>query len=63
MKTVFKIDEVAHIWANQTQNEGRTSANNFYFRDRAIYSYGSHFCIAEFDILYHIRHVKVKVCK
>jgi len=47
MKKVFSDSEVAHIWANQTQDEGRNSRNTFYFNGRTIYSYGSHFPIAE----------------
>ena len=36
--------EVAHIWAQQTQNEGRCS--NGFFEGDTIYSYGKHFPIA-----------------
>ncbi len=46
-KQVFPTDEVAHIWASQRQDSARNSAHNFYFNDRTIYSYGSHFPIAE----------------
>lgn len=47
MKRVFsKTSMVAHVWAQQSQSEGR--ASNMYFRDRTIYSYGSHFPMAEF---------------
>jgi len=44
MKTVFNTSELPHIWAAQTQNEGR--AGSFYFNGATIYSYGSHFPIA-----------------
>ncbi len=47
MKTVFKKDEVAHIWANQLQQSGRNSDGNFYFEGDTIYSYGGHFPIAK----------------
>lgn len=47
MKTVFKNSELAHVWAAQTQNEGR--AGSFYFNGKTIYSYGSHFPIATMD--------------
>ena len=47
MKTVFNNSELAHIWAAQTQNEGR--AGSFYFNGKTIYSYGSHFPIATMD--------------
>lgn len=46
MKQVFDTNEVAHIWANQSQASGRNSANNFYFNNGTIYSYGGHFPIA-----------------
>ncbi len=47
MKTRFKNNsEVAHIWASQTQPEGRGS--NLFFGGTKIYSYGRHFCIANF---------------
>jgi hypothetical protein len=36
--------EVAHAWANQTQEKGRGS--NYYFEGPVIYSYGGHFPIA-----------------
>ena len=46
MRRVVKTDEVAHMWANQTQEEARNPGGNFYFRGATIYSYGSHFPIA-----------------
>lgn len=47
MKTVFSShNEVAHIWASQSQNSGR--AGNIYFEDGVIYSYGRHFPVARF---------------
>lgn len=46
MKTVFSNSELAHEWAYQSQNEGRTSNESFYFNGNTIYSYGSHFPIA-----------------
>lgn len=47
-KYVFKTEQVAHIWAQQTQDEGRNAQGNFYFTGDTIYSYGSHFPIARF---------------
>lgn len=45
MKKVFKnSSEVFHIFASQSQDEGRCS--NVYFHKNLIYSYGSHFCMA-----------------
>lgn len=47
MKRVHTPDNVAHLWANQHQEDARTPTNNLYFRGTEIYSYGSHFCIAK----------------
>ncbi len=45
MRTALRsIEEVAHIWASQSQSEGR--AASMFFRDNRIYSYGEHFEIA-----------------
>jgi len=46
MKTVFTNAELPHIWAYQSQNEGRTPNGSFYFNRESIYSYGRHFVIA-----------------
>ena len=47
MKKVFSSNsELAHVWANQLQNEG--SANNMFFQGPVIYSYGTHYEIARF---------------
>jgi hypothetical protein len=48
-RKVFDNSMVAHIWAQQTQSEGRSNNGQFYFRDSTIYSYGSHFPIAQFS--------------
>lgn len=45
-KRVFDTGEVAHVWARQTQSEGRNPQGNFYFTGDTIYSYGGHFPIA-----------------
>lgn len=47
MKKVHTPDNVAHLWANQHQEDARTPTSNLYFRGTEIYSYGSHFCIAK----------------
>lgn len=39
MKKVFDNHMVAHVWAQQTQSEGRSGNGNFWFRDSVIYSY------------------------
>lgn len=49
MRTRVDTNEVAHLWAHQTQNEARNGSgarNNFYFEGDTIYSYGRHFPIA-----------------
>jgi hypothetical protein len=46
MKKVVDYATVAHLWANQRQDEARTSSGNFYFDNLTIYSYGRHFPIA-----------------
>lgn len=46
MKKVFSTSEVPHVWARQTQEEGRNGGRgNIYFEGTKIYSYGSHFCM------------------
>lgn len=47
MKKVFSSNsELAHVWANQLQSEGRASSMFFY--GPVIYSYGYHYEIARF---------------
>jgi hypothetical protein len=41
MKTVFNKSEVAHVWAQQNQDHGRTSSDNFSFHGPKIYSYST----------------------
>jgi len=49
MKTVFKNnDEVIHIFAQRTHEEGRNATSSVYFRGDKIYSYGSHYLLGEF---------------
>lgn len=47
MKTVFPNADLCHAWANQTQSEGKNSNGSIFFRNKTIYSYGSHFPIAK----------------
>ena len=47
MKKVLDKYTVAHFFANQVQEEGRTSCHNFYFERNTLFSYGSHFVIAK----------------
>lgn len=47
MKTVFSShSECAHIWASQSQDQGR--ASRVFFEGQVIYSYGYHFPVARF---------------
>lgn len=47
MKTAFSShNKVAHIWASQSQYEGR--ASRVFFEGGTIYSYGRHFPVARF---------------
>jgi len=49
MKKVFQsTSEVVHVFAQQTQEEGRNQSGSIYFRDNKIYSYGSHYLLGEF---------------
>ena len=49
MKKVFSnTSEVVHVFAQQTQSEGRNQSGSIYFRDNRIYSYGSHYLLGEF---------------
>ena len=49
MKKVFSnTSEVVHVFAQQTQSEGRNGTSSIYFRDNRIYSYGSHYLLGEF---------------
>ena len=45
MKTTFSNSQLSHVWANQLQNFGRGSS--MYFEGNTIYSYGSHYEIAQ----------------
>lgn len=45
VKTTFDNSMVAHVWAQQTQDFGKSGNGNFYFESRALYSYGSHFVV------------------
>lgn len=49
MRIVVSPSDVAHLWANQHQDEAKTANRNFYFYKDKIYSYGSHFCIAKHE--------------
>lgn len=42
-RTVFDNHMTAHVWAQLTQPEGRSSNGNFYFDGPTLFSYGRHF--------------------
>ena len=46
MKTVFTNTELTHVYAQQTQEQGRSGSMFFY--GAKIYSYGYHYLLAEF---------------
>jgi hypothetical protein len=48
MKKVFQNSELAHVYAQQSQDSGRNANGSFYFRGKTLYSYGSHFPICKF---------------
>jgi len=48
MKTVFSNSDLVHAFAQQTQNEGRTSNNGMFFYKTKLYSWGHHYLLAEF---------------
>jgi len=49
MKTVFSnTDEVIHVYAQQTQTEGRNQTRSIFFESNKIYSYGYHYLLGEF---------------
>ena len=47
IKQVFTSSMVAHVWAQQTQYDGRNAQGNIYFRGDSIYSYGSHYLMGK----------------
>lgn len=45
-RQTFPRDELAHLWAHQTQDSARDNiGGSFYFTGPTLYSYGSHFVI------------------
>lgn len=43
VKRVYKTDEIAHLWANQSTDYARNPQGNLYFSGNSIYSYGNHY--------------------
>lgn len=48
MAEVFSNDMVAHVWAQQRQQSGRSNNGNFYFEGPTLYSYGRHYPVGIF---------------
>jgi hypothetical protein len=48
VKQVFAYPQLAHVWAQQSQEHGRSPKGQMYFHGATIFSYGSHFPIARF---------------
>ncbi len=48
MKTVFDNYSCIHTFAQQAQDNGRTSNGNIFFEGKKIYSYGYHYLLGEF---------------
>lgn len=53
----MKNSQVAHLWANQSQESAKTGNGNFSFRGRSLYSYNTEIArIIEGRIVYTTRH-------
>lgn len=67
MKTIFSNpQEIAHIWAHQSQQEAKNSNRSFFFYGDTIYSYGHHFPIAKHNngvILFTLKSYSVTTSK
>lgn len=48
MRKVFDNREVFHVYAQQSQEEGRTSSGNVFFEGTRIWSYGRHYLLGNF---------------
>lgn len=48
MRKVFDSTEVFHVYAQQSQEEGRTSSHNVFFEGTKIWSYGRHYLLGDF---------------
>lgn len=47
-KVLRNTSEVIHYFANQIQKEGRNQSSNIYFEGKSLFSYGSHYKLAQF---------------
>jgi hypothetical protein len=41
----YSNSQVAHVWNAQSERGGQSDNGNFYFRQRSLYSYGTHFVV------------------
>jgi hypothetical protein len=48
VKRVFDYPQCAHVWAQQTQQDGRSPKGQMYFHGDTIFSYGAHYPIARY---------------
>lgn len=44
-RQVWPREQVAHLWANASQDSARDPSGNMFFNGPALYSYGSHYVI------------------
>jgi hypothetical protein len=51
VRRVFDNSQCAHVWAQQSQHDGRSSNGNFYFEGATIYSYRSNWPLGVFTQL------------
>jgi hypothetical protein len=45
IKKVFDSRQLCHVWASETQSEGRNSGRSMFFENNTIYSYGRHYTL------------------
>jgi hypothetical protein len=45
IKKVFDSKQLCHVWASETQSEGRNQSRSMFFADNVIYSYGRHYVL------------------
>lgn len=48
MKKIFTNSEIVHVFAERSQEEGKTSNNGMFFKGDNIYSYGTHYILAQY---------------
>lgn len=48
MKKVFSNSDLAHVYSQQQQTEGRNNNGSFHFYKETLFSYGTHFAICKF---------------